>query len=409
MIQIENHSFKKISLIFLLSFVFGCLFFGWLEWQQTPISVWPTGVDVYPLRVGTIAFWRGESPYSAKVDLQSQMYLYGRPAEQEEDPMGFYYPAHAAIILIPLALLPAHETAMLWTITMWAIIAFLTFLIIGSFPEQTSPKLWVFTALSIFLFRPALISIINGQYTIFTLTTWGITYLLIRREHDILAGFVLALTTIKLSLAIFPLLVFLLWTLKNRRFKVTYSFVFTGSVFFLITIIQLGWWIPEFLNKIAEYDRFSRLWVTSNIATGPGIIWLTLTIILIYLGIQDFRRNTEIFPWLLFWGAISLNLLMTPHTVEYDLLVLILPFLIFAPRLFQTKPGLLGWIIVIWLPWFAYFIFAPIFKLTNIWTYYPSIVIAILLILIFIYRQFETTGEQYNHQSFGLFDSSKSM
>jgi hypothetical protein len=92
MIEVEKLSLKEITAVFLFAFSIGALLFGWFEWKQIPISYWPIGVDIYPRWVGSNAFWRGESPYSLEVDLETQSYLYGRPAEAYEDPMGFYIP-----------------------------------------------------------------------------------------------------------------------------------------------------------------------------------------------------------------------------------------------------------------------------------------------------------------------------
>jgi hypothetical protein len=270
---------------------------------------------------------------------------------------------------------------------MWAIIAFIIFAILRSIPPPTSPKLYFFVAVSIFLYRPALVSIINAQYTIFIIAIWGLTYYFICREQDMLAGFLLALTTIKPSLSLLPLLIFLLWTLKNKRFKVSVSFIVISTLFSLITFIQLGWWIPEFLGELAEYNRFPRLWVMSNVFTWSGIIWLTVTIILVYVGYKDFRREETMFPWILFWGAISLNLLLTPHTVEYDLLILSLPFIVFAPKLLQARSGKSAWIIIMWFPWLNYFLLGPVFGWVNMWTYYPAIVVMVLLTTLYFERR----------------------
>jgi hypothetical protein len=320
--------------------------------------------------------------------------------------MGFYYPAYAAIVLAPIMLLPVQWSALLWTATMWAIIAFIIFAILKSIPPPTSPKLYFFVAVSIFLYRPALISIINAQYTIFIIAIWGLIYFFIRREQDMAAGFLLVLTTIKPSLSLFPLLIFLLWTLKNKRFKVFVSFIITSALFFLITFIQLGWWVPEFLGELAEYDRFPRQWVMGNVFTWPGIIWLTVTIILLYVGYKDFRREETAFPWIIFWSAISLNLLLTPHTVEYDLLILSLPFIVFAPKLLQTRSGRSGWIIIMWFPWLNYFILGPTFGWFNLWIYYPAILVMVFLMTLYFERHINLDRETKLKANLKLFSVS---
>jgi hypothetical protein len=279
---------------------------------------------------------------------------------------------------------------------MWASVALLVFLVIQNIPDK-NPGIWILVALSIFLFRPALISVNNGQYTLFILTAWGAAYFLIYREHYIFAGFVLALTTIKPSLSLFPILVFLIWTLKNKHSKVLISLVIISSLFFLITLFQIGWWIPDFFSELAEYDAFPRSWATGYIFSWPGVTWLFMTIILLYVGNKDFLHEQEKFPWILFWGAISLNLLVTPHTVEYDLVIMILPVLLSTPKYLQSKPGIVGWLFVLWFPWLFFFFLSPLGEptdlgLANIWTYYPQIVIATLLVSIYFEKKKENTS-----------------
>lgn len=388
MITIEKFKFRQILSVFAVSLCIGYLLVSWFDFMVPDGSYWPLGVDIYPRWVGSRAVWQGESPYTAEVDRLTQSYVYGRPAKEGEDSFGFYYPAHAAIVLAPLTLLPAHTAALLWSASMWAVLSVIVFVTTQSLKMPAVSWIWIVAAFSIFFYRFFLLSVINGQYAIFILGIWGMVYYLIRREKEEAAGFLLALTTIKPSLSFLPLLVWLLWGITGQHKKFVYSFLLSSALFLAVSLLQLGWWIPEFLAELAEYDLFPRDWNTGDLFTLPGLIWLGGTLVLLYWGSKEYWLDKHEFPWVLFWGAISLNLLLTPHTWDYDIALMILPFLIYAPRYLQTKSNTAIWVTVFWLPWITWFIFVYFGYTTDIWVYllwryYPQILVGALLLFLF--------------------------
>jgi hypothetical protein len=388
MIHLKEFSPKQIIIVFVLSFLMGCGLIFWFEHFIQTEGQLPLGVDIYPRWVGGRAFWQGESPYTAEVDQETQSYVFGRPALPDEDTFGFYYPSHIAIVLAPLFLLPARQAALLWTAMTWAILSVIVFLIVQSVPGRASPWLLFLVAMTIFFQRSALLVTLNGQYVFFILACWGIAYYLICRGHDLPAGFLLALSTIKPSLAFLPLLVFLFWTFRTRRWKVILAFFMTSILFLGITFVQIGWWIPEFLAQLGQYDSFPRQWVPINILSPSGLVWLGGTAVLIFLGIREHIKNLDEFPWVLFWGAISLILLVTPHTADYDMPVLLLPFILYAPHFLQTKSGAVIWTLILWVPWLTWGLFMLRGQRINwfslSWFHYPQILVIALLVYLLI-------------------------
>lgn len=387
--RVEETSFRQIIAVFVFSFVLGYVLVNWYQHTAQLDGQLPLGVDFYPRWVGSRAFWQGESPYSEKVEQETQNYVFGEPSGSGIDTFGFYYPAHIAIVLAPFILLPAQEAAFLWIASTWAILSVFVFLVVKNVPGKASPWLLLLVALTIFFQRSALLILLNGQYVFFVLACWGLAYYLIKKEHDIPAGFLLALSTIKPSLSFLPLLIFLYWTFKTRRIKVILSFLITCGLFLFISLFQIGWWLPEFLTQLGKYDDFPRQWVPANILTPTGMIWLGGTAVLIYIGIREHLKKPDEFPWFLFWGSISLILLATPHTAEYDLPILLLPFILLAPCFLQTKTGILIWVTLFWLPWLTW-LFCNLIGLTTsywysiYWFHYPQILVLALLAFFFI-------------------------
>jgi len=346
---------RAILLIFLSAFILGFLFLGWLKFSVAP-NYWPIGVDVYPLWVGTQAFWSHQSPYSPEIDLQTQAYVYGRPATPEEDSFGFYYPAYVAVILAPLSLITVELAAILWPSFMWAIwvtsIAAITLLM----PKRLSPLLWALVIFSLLLYRPFLLSVLNGQYGIIVVGCLILSWLMIQRERDFIAGVFLALATIKPSLAMIPVALAVVWSLFTGRARVALGVVCSLGVLLLVSFTMIGWWIPEFIQQLGEYSRNLGNWTGKDIFTLPGLIWLIASAILIGLGYYEYRIGRK-FPYNLFLGGILINLAITPHTLEYDLVILVLPLLFLMPVLSKSVLGYTFFIVLLWAPWISWLFF----------------------------------------------------
>jgi hypothetical protein len=399
MIRLEKFALRQLIAVFALSLVMGGLLVGLFERIVPDDNSLPLGVDVYPRWAGSQAFWRGESPYSAAVDGETQSYVFGRPALPGEDTFGFYYPAHIAIVLGPLFLLPARAAALLWTAVTWAILSVLIFLITQSMPGRASPWLLLLVALSIFLQRSAVLVVLNGQYVFFILACWGMAYYLIHHNHEIPAGVLLALSTIKPSLSALPLLVFLVWAFRAGHKRTIVSFLLTCGLFLLVTLARIGWWLPDFLTQLGQYDSFPRQWTPVSTLSALGLVWLGGTAVLIFLGIRDHLNDPAEFPWVLFWGAISLILLATPHTAEYDLPALLLPFFVYAPRFLQTRIGAVIWGLLLWVPWLSWALFQMMGLTTSqwyaaYWFHYPQILVLALLAFLAVTRRM--AGVVYN-------------
>ncbi len=296
---------KQIILVFVSAFTLGFLFLCWLKYSVSP-DYWPVGVDIYPRWVGTHAFWNQQSPYSPEVDLKTQELVYGRKANPEEDPFGFYYPAYAAIILAPLSFLPVEAAALLWSSFMWAIWVTLIVAATLSAPNRLSPMPWALILFSFFLYRTCLTSVLNGQYGIFVVGCWVLSWLMIRGERFYAAGFFLALSTIKPSLAMIPVIIIIFWSLFSGRAKVALGMFCTMGLLLLVSFSRIGWWIPNFIQTLGEYSHYLRAWSGRDLFTIPGIIWFLSAVILIVLGYHECRSRGN-FPYPLFFGGVLLK------------------------------------------------------------------------------------------------------
>lgn len=382
----QHWSLKSTQLlvVFISSFLIGIIFLSWLSYKISP-EYWPIGVDVYPRWTGTRAFLNGYSPYSESVDLLTQDLIYGRPALPTEESFGYYYPAFTSVILAPLALLPVEIAAIIWSAFMGAILTSLIISMTLFAANRLSPLPWGALLLSFLLYRPALLSVLNGQYGLFVLGCWGLSLWLIKRDKYLSAGFLVAFSMIKPSISLIPATYIIVWSLLSGRTRIARGFFSMVIIMTLISFERIGWWVPEFLSELGEYSLTFRTWSFQDIFTFPGMLWLLSAGLLLTLGYKEFKRNWD-FSYNFFFGGLLLNLLFTPHTLEYDLTVLLLPLLFIAATIGKSVTGYLYIVFLIWLPWLSWIMFNlagfPIeYWWKSIWFSYPLLVSSTLVLI----------------------------
>ncbi|MDE3089961.1 MAG: DUF2029 domain-containing protein, partial [Chloroflexota bacterium] len=252
---------------------------------------WPLGVDVYPTWNGTRAMWLGENPYSSQVQLETQQLIHGRPSQPDEDSFWFYYPPYIAVITLPLVFLPVQDAAVVMAATLCALLLALIVLWAWELKPRPAPWLFALVLLSGILFRPAVISIINGQYALFIVACGALAWWLIGRKQDFAAGALLAFATFKPSVALFVPLVLLAWAARWKRWRLLISFAASMFLLVVLPILRIGWWPPEFIRQTLAFTAMHRgegmalAWLPEQIATVPGIIWLGGTLALLGIGI----------------------------------------------------------------------------------------------------------------------------
>jgi len=221
--------------------------------------------DLYPRWLGTRELLlHHRNPYSAEVTRDIQSGYYGRPldpsrADDPKDQQGFAYPLHVIFLLAPTAGVPFPEvqdafrwllviltlaSVFLWlrvlrwrpSTTVTAILIVLTF---GSYAVVQGIKLQQLTLVVSALLAGCAAALVAG--------------------HLSLAGFLLALATIKPQLAL-PVAGWLtLWAVSGwrRRQIFVWSFGLTTAIFVAASeYIQPGWF-GEFRGAVAAYRQYT--------------------------------------------------------------------------------------------------------------------------------------------------------
>ena len=291
--------------------------------------------DLYARWYGTREMLlHGRNPYSPEVTREIQTGFYGRaldptngndPKQQE----GFNYPLYVVFLMAPFAKL---QFAIAQQIVRWLLLLAIA----------ASVRLWA-SGIGVRLRRTSLLSamaLAAGSYpavmefyqqnlaalAIFFLAA-GIAAL--SGGWAVLAGFLLALATIKPEISA-PIIAWLmLWSLAKvrERGKLAASFGVTLALLVLFAELLSPQWIGDFLKSVKAYAASE---------TDPSILramfpsWLAMAlcgVILFLIAVQAWRTQrsevgSQAFRWTLAWVASS-TLVLIPKLAAYNQLLLI--------------------------------------------------------------------------------------
>jgi len=221
--------------------------------------------DLYPRWLGTRELLlHHRDPYSVEVTREIQTGYYGRPldpdrTDEPKDQQGFAYPLHVVFLLAPTVSLPfpVVQAGFRWllvvltlvSIFLWlrvlrwqpscTITAILIVLTLGSYAVVQGIKLQQLTLVVSALLAGCAAALVAGYFS--------------------LAGFLLALATIKPQLALPVAGWLVLWALSDwrRRQIFFWSFALTTAVFLLASEYVLPGWIGQFRGAVAAYRQYT--------------------------------------------------------------------------------------------------------------------------------------------------------
>jgi len=221
----------------------------------------PSGNDFYPRWMGTRAFiMEGKDPYSEEVTLDIQRGVYGRPAYENEDQVAFAYPLYVSFLVLPFALLSYPLAQAFWSSALIIITLGALIVILRTLDWQPSPIGLIGLALWTVLFYPTARSIILGQIGIVVLAFIALALWALKQGHGVLAGCLLALSTIKPQLIFLIVPFLLLMTIRRRDYKVVSAFLSTMALLLAITTMALSGWIRSFVSGLTSYHSYTGIY-----------------------------------------------------------------------------------------------------------------------------------------------------
>jgi hypothetical protein len=274
----------------------------------------PGGNDFLVHWVGTRAlFVDGLSPYSDTVAERIQTMAYGRPAEPGEHELRVAYPLYSVLVFLPYAFFGDYEIARaLWMTTLEAGLVGLAFVSLRL--TRWKMGLWLLPLFLIFtiLWYHSVRPIINGNAVILVALLIAGAFAALRSGKDELAGFLLALSTIKPHLVLLPIIFVLVWTLSSRRWK-TLTWMLISLVLMSIgAALLVPDWPLQNLREIMAYSSYNppgtpgAVFETWLPATGRQLGWALSVFLGLILILEWVLVRGKDFRWFLWTGSLTL-------------------------------------------------------------------------------------------------------
>ncbi len=221
--------------------------------------------DLYPRWLGARELLlHHRDPYGPDVTREIQAGYYGRPlnpnrAADPKDEQRFAYPVYVVFLLAPLVDLPYSvvQPAFLWLLIALTGLSVLWWLRSAGWRPPTA-DVWVVVILSLGSF-PAAQGLKLQQLTLLVAPLLAVCVLLVTRERLLLAGFLLAIVTIKPQLALLFAGWIVIWTISDlrRRWRLLAGFAITLAVLFCAGELVLPGWFPRFLAGLVAYRQYT--------------------------------------------------------------------------------------------------------------------------------------------------------
>lgn len=264
--------------------------------QRLFTSVAPGGNDFYPRWKGAQLFWRdGIDPYSDKTSLAIQRDVYGKPAEPDQDQLLFVYPFYTVFLLLPLVWLPLSYS---WIQAIWmvglqfALIASILFLL--RLIEWRMPA-WLLglTLLWTLIFYNSARTLILGQFTALIFLFLVTALYALKQQRDLLAGVLMALTTIKPQLTLLLIPALFLWATGQRRYRFIAGFLLAMVCLAAASFLLLPGWLSSFIDQVRSYPAYTvtppPLWVITSYyfpVLGKPVETLMSILLLLFLALE---------------------------------------------------------------------------------------------------------------------------
>ena len=221
--------------------------------------------DLYPRWLGARELLlHHRNPYSPEITREIQRGYYGRELDPSRphdpiDQQAFAYPAYVAFLLAPSVAFPFEAVRVGFQWTLLAITAagvWLWLRAIGWRPKPATLTMVGLLALGSF---PVVQGLKLQQLTLFVAFLVALSAALLVRERLFLAGFVLAIATIKPQLVAPLLLCLLLWTASNwaQRQRFFWGFALTTAALLAASELVLPGWIGDFRFALRDYRRYA--------------------------------------------------------------------------------------------------------------------------------------------------------
>ncbi len=268
-----------------------------------------------------------------------------------QGPLPYNHPPFEALAFVPLSWMSYPTAYCVWNLFNLIFLVMTLYVLRPALPgvKSVSAAAWLFVWVSFF---PVFFALLQGQDVLFLLLLFAGVYVLLRRDSDIAAGCCLALGLFRFHLVL-PLVLILLW---QKRTKAILGFLATGAVLAVISIAIVGWqgalaypgqvWQMErameqhqtiFPLRMANVRGLLASLLPFASRSVSNLIVGVLSVALLYFAAHKWKTTSRTEFDLSFSICVIVTLLVSYHTLAYDLSLLLLPVALTLQHLFKKK------------------------------------------------------------------------
>lgn len=268
-----------------------------------------------PQWMGTrFAFLERGDPYSEPFRETVQEAVFGRQALSWENPHDFLYPYYSILLFLPAAFIDNFPLAMaIWMTVLMAASVALAFASLSLTRWQPPRAVFgAFIAFSIFNYY-SIRAILTGNLALIVALVIAWAFLAIQRERDILAGILLALSTVKPQMVILLLPFVVLWAVSRQRTRILSGLGITLVALFIGSRFLQPGWFAENLTQMVDFMRYtspssfghalSQGWGVG----GTVLRWLMTVGLGILVLVEWWRALGKDVRWFLWTSALTLT------------------------------------------------------------------------------------------------------
>jgi Glycosyltransferase family 87 len=270
-----------------------------------------------------------------------------------QGPLPYNHPPFEALAFVPFSFLSYPVAYCLWNLFNLIFLGTILFVLRPALPGLSSVPVvaWLFIWVAFF---PVFFALLQGQDVLLLVLLFSAVYVLLRKNSDIAAGCCLALGLFRFHLIV-PLLLVLLW---QKRGKAILGFLSTAAVLALISIAIVGWQgALSYPGQVLQMERAMELHQTifplrmanirgllasllpipSRLASNLVVGVISLALLLFAIGKCKWKTASRVEFDLSFSLCVIATVLVSYHTLPYDLSLLLLPIVLTIQYLFRNE------------------------------------------------------------------------
>ena len=328
-----------------------------LTWVNQRFAAQDQGMNAFLPAWAGIRWYMAKawSPYSQETMNGIEAMAYGEAAQAGQVPGIFTFPFYSILIFWPFALFKDFVMARALWMTLLEL-ALLGILWLGIMVSGWRLRRWwlIFLLPFVLSWYPTVRSVLDGNSIVLCALFTALAFVAIRSGHDVLAGFLLALTTLKPEIMSLTILFASLWGISHRRWNLVWSLVSSLAFMILLTSILVPNWTVEYLRRMVLYYKGTFSMTPGGLISYwlPGIgkqLGWAFTIIMAVMLILEWRlAMRQEFRWFLWTAYLTLaasNLIGIRTSLENY--VLLLPALMLVLATWDERWGRLGKLLMV--------------------------------------------------------------